>query len=500
MSEALFRWIHISDIHFGHGDASHGWDQELVMAALRRDIAAMSVDLPVDAILVTGDIGFSGAGRSQDEYERAAGWLRGAGKAAGIGPERIYLVPGNHDVNRGVDARHKSAGRLLQALRSRGVPQQAVDEALRDAEDRKLLASRMEAYLELAKEFGPWAGRDPMPPAEQRLYWMHTEHTRGGLHMRLVGLNSALLSKDDEDLGQLRLGNEQLAYAFRQDRAANEVVIVLSHHPFRKGWLADEGHADAMLRANAHAHLSGHVHGAESEEARSGYGKSFVRVTAGAAHNDQLPPWIPQSHGYNYGEITSGEGGMVVLRVHPRLWSSGRFVVDVHSVPDGRTFAEHPLAVTLALPTYVSYAPADKQAMEGLLSRLLPLEQEGLIELYSKAEAKAGEPASVSAERLRAASVILVLLSADYLALDDGYDLEMKAALERHRRGEVRVLPILLRPCLFRATPFGQLPFALTPPGRSPSAVDDGESKTYDPFERIRDEVRAVVAQLRSNR
>jgi hypothetical protein len=36
----IFAWIHLSDIHFGHGDAAHGWDQQLVLAVLRRDVGA----------------------------------------------------------------------------------------------------------------------------------------------------------------------------------------------------------------------------------------------------------------------------------------------------------------------------------------------------------------------------------------------------------------------------------------------------------------------------
>src|SRR6185312_14853332 len=111
------------------------------------------------------------------------------------------------------------------------------------------------------------------------------------------------------DRGQLRLGKEQLAKAFLKDRAQNEVIVALSHHPLRGGWLGDQEQADPFLRNNAQAHLSGHVHEAESEDARSGTGGSFVRVTAGAAHNEQLPAWIPQTHAYNYGQIRRGNDG-----------------------------------------------------------------------------------------------------------------------------------------------------------------------------------------------
>src|SRR3569832_1580209 len=140
--ETLFGWVHVSDIHFGHGDASHGWDQRLVLAALRRDIKAISASTRVDARFVTGDIACSGAGRSADEYDRAREWLIEAGKAAGVDPDHIFLVPGNHDVNRASDDRDPATGDLVKALRDRTAPGRSIDEALKKDDQRRLLAGR----------------------------------------------------------------------------------------------------------------------------------------------------------------------------------------------------------------------------------------------------------------------------------------------------------------------------------------------------------------------
>ena len=37
------------------------------------------------------------------------------------------------------------------------------------------------------------------------------------------------------------------------------------------------------------------------------------------------------------------------------------------------------------------------------------------------------------------------------------YDVEMKRALERHKSGEARVIPIILRPCDWQSSPFARL-------------------------------------------
>lgn len=57
MDGVLFAWIHLSDLHFGYGDAEHKWDQRLVLGAVRKDVAALAgVVCPrPDATFVTGE-------------------------------------------------------------------------------------------------------------------------------------------------------------------------------------------------------------------------------------------------------------------------------------------------------------------------------------------------------------------------------------------------------------------------------------------------------------
>jgi tetratricopeptide (TPR) repeat protein len=53
--------------------------------------------------------------------------------------------------------------------------------------------------------------------------------------------------------------------------------------------------------------------------------------------------------------------------------------------------------------------------------------------------------------------VILLLISADFLASDYCYGLEMQRALQRHQANEARVIPILLRPVEWNKAPFALL-------------------------------------------
>src|SRR5258708_2213912 len=50
-----------------------------------------------------------------------------------------------------------------------------------------------------------------------------------------------------------------------------------------------------------------------------------------------------------------------------------------------------------------------------------------------------------------------LLISSDFLNSDYCYSIEMQRALERHQRGEARVIPIILRPCYWQTSLFAHL-------------------------------------------
>jgi Leucine-rich repeat (LRR) protein len=59
--------------------------------------------------------------------------------------------------------------------------------------------------------------------------------------------------------------------------------------------------------------------------------------------------------------------------------------------------------------------------------------------------------------QLRQADVVLLLISAAFIDSDYSWENEIQPALERHRRGEARVIPILLSDCLWQGLPFAEL-------------------------------------------
>jgi len=112
----------------------------------------------------------------------------------------------------------------------------------------------------------------------------------------------------------------------------------------------------------------------------------------------------------------------------------------------------HPVTV------FCSYSHRDDKYRQTLETSLGVLRNEGLIGVWSDRCIDPGtEWATQISEQLDAAQVILLLISANFLASDFCYRKEMKRALERHDAGTARVIPIILRPCDWQGTPFAKL-------------------------------------------
>lgn len=100
-----------------------------------------------------------------------------------------------------------------------------------------------------------------------------------------------------------------------------------------------------------------------------------------------------------------------------------------------------------------SSAPADYTFREQLSAHLHSLVQQELLSEWHEQLIPAGtEAVKERRSAWLSADIILLLLSADYFSSNAYDDQEMQQALERHRSGQVIVVPILIRPCDWQST------------------------------------------------
>jgi TIR domain len=107
---------------------------------------------------------------------------------------------------------------------------------------------------------------------------------------------------------------------------------------------------------------------------------------------------------------------------------------------------------------FISYAHEDEPLRSELQKHLSLLQRQGLISTWQDRQITAGTKwAQEIDEHLKSASIILLLVSADFVASDYCYGVEMQRALDRDKAGQARVIPIIVRPCDKKDAPFAHL-------------------------------------------
>jgi hypothetical protein len=103
------------------------------------------------------------------------------------------------------------------------------------------------------------------------------------------------------------------------------------------------------------------------------------------------------------------------------------------------------------------YAAQDALFYEHIERHLNALKRQGLISVMSVNTIDTGSHREIELEKyLNTAQIILLLLSADFFASDHCYDV-MTRALQKHKKDNVCVIPVLLRPVDWEHSPVSAL-------------------------------------------
>jgi len=107
---------------------------------------------------------------------------------------------------------------------------------------------------------------------------------------------------------------------------------------------------------------------------------------------------------------------------------------------------------------FFSYSHKDEDLRNELETHLGLLKRQGIISAWHDRRITAGSEfnEAINAE-LEKAGIILLLISANFLNSDYCYEKEMKRAIEKHREKSAVVIPVILHPCDWHSSPFGQL-------------------------------------------
>jgi hypothetical protein len=105
-----------------------------------------------------------------------------------------------------------------------------------------------------------------------------------------------------------------------------------------------------------------------------------------------------------------------------------------------------------------SYSHKDEQLWEELKEHLSPLQRQGLLKVwYDRAIEPGSEWEDQIFKELAEAEIIILLVSASFTASDFCFRHELTAAIERHKTGQCRVIPVIARAVDWKKLSFGRL-------------------------------------------
>jgi hypothetical protein len=144
---------------------------------------------------------------------------------------------------------------------------------------------------------------------------------------------------------------------------------------------------------------------------------------------------------------------------------------------------------------FISYAHEDEELCNLLKKHFATLERQNLIELWHDRCIRPGQEWAGQIDRhINSAQMILFLISADFMASDYCYDIEVARAMERHEDGDAIVIPVALRACDLDGTPFEKLQ------GLPKDMVPITEWNSQDrAFYDVVQGIRAAIKELKEN-
>ncbi len=110
------------------------------------------------------------------------------------------------------------------------------------------------------------------------------------------------------------------------------------------------------------------------------------------------------------------------------------------------------------LKIFLSYSHEDEAMKKELDKSLVMLKRSDKIDVWQDRQLIAGDNWDEGIKKeLATADIILLLISVDFNSSQYIWDQELKVAMERHSKGEARVVPIILRSCEWADMPYAKL-------------------------------------------
>lgn len=147
------------------------------------------------------------------------------------------------------------------------------------------------------------------------------------------------------------------------------------------------------------------------------------------------------------------------------------------------------------MKAFISYSHKDENYLERLKVHLTQMKRNGLINDWTDKEIHAGESLdNVISDALTSSEIFLALVSPDYIASNYCFEKEFQTAQKMQDEERLMIVPIIVEPCDWQQTPFGQLK-ALPKDGKAVSEWTNPNNA----FLNVIDELRRLTSFAKSS-
>jgi len=312
-------WLHLSDMHIS---ARQRYNQKIVHEALFTDINEMlsGKGTKIDFVFFTGDVSQTA---SPEDYEAALKFITKLLEITDTDKRNLFIVPGNHDVNR------YNVSKIQDDQRLQWESNEDILKIVEDPHIMDLFLKRFDNYSNFINEL---YGKAESITHEN--YYFGCMRKLSGIKFGIVGLNSAWASHGGrQDSNHIYVSEFQVDSALSKVSDAN-IKIALLHHPLSWLYEHDVAAVESLLRLHCQVVLHGHIHRADFNLVRSLSADQII-IPAGAGFLNRR-----SANNYN---ITELDFDKQTIRVAPRQYFDQHriFLKDISSMGrDDKDFFE----------------------------------------------------------------------------------------------------------------------------------------------------------------
>ena len=341
-------WLHLSDIHFRPSDE---WQNATVRDALLGFLAKEleKLCIQVDLIFCTGDIAFGELTNQplEAQYELASSFFDQVLKVCGCDKTHLFLVPGNHDIDRNC---------VTKAIQTSWTLWGDDTYANKMAEEiPEWFAKLAPDAVDAMRRLGKWGHFIANYAPHHKLAALGHHHYAQVLNIRgrkigIAGFNSVWTCSGSEDDRHLWLAATQQFNHMRSALKDADLKVGLIHHPSDWFNIVERDIIDERIGDEAHFWLHGHVHKTWMRPLPSHVILGAGAITAGSE----------AEFGFNIVKLDF-ENGSGVTRPYRYQKSRARWISANHITPDGREIWEFDLPKELL--RLLKKPPHDKETI-----------------------------------------------------------------------------------------------------------------------------------------